>query len=281
MSSRLAVTCSRVRVEEKLLFQELDRRGVSYERLDDGDLILDIGAEEPSFDLVFDRSLSYGRSLTTLQVLESRGIKCLNRFEVVATCGDKVRTSAALAREGIAQPRTVVAFTPEAALAAMEDMGFPVVLKPVVGSWGRLIAKLNDRDAAEAVLEDRKILGSWQHQIFYIQEFVEKPGRDIRAFVVGDEVICAIYRRSDHWITNTARGAEASNCPLDEAARDLTLRAAQAVGGGILAVDLVETLDGGLLVLEVNHTMEFRNSIETTGVDIPARIVDHVLKVAS
>ena len=196
MSPRLAVTCSRVRIEEKLLFQELERRGVNFERLDDGDLILDIGAEGPSFDLVFDRSLSYGRSLATLQVLESRGIKCLNRFEVVATCGDKVRTSAALAREGIPQPKTVVAFTPEAALAAMEDMGFPVVLKPVVGSWGRLIARLNDRDAAEAVLEDRKILGSWQHQTFYIQEFVQKPGRDIRAFVVGDEVICAIYRRS-------------------------------------------------------------------------------------
>lgn len=142
-----------------------------------------------------------------------------------------------------------------------------------------MVSKINDRDAAEAVLEHRSVLGNYQHTIFYIQEYIDKPGRDIRSFVIGDECIGAIYRSSDHWITNTARGGHASNCPLTPELIDLSLRAAQAIGGGVVAIDLLETKDGRLLVNEVNYTMEFRNSIETTGVDIPARIIDYVLAV--
>jgi [lysine-biosynthesis-protein LysW]--L-2-aminoadipate ligase len=100
----------------------------------------------------------------------------------------------------------LIAFTPESALEAIETLGYPVVLKPAVGSWGRLLAKISDRDAAEALLEHKETLGSYQHAIFYVQEYVDKPSRDIRSFVVGDETICAIYRESSHWITNTARG---------------------------------------------------------------------------
>jgi [lysine-biosynthesis-protein LysW]--L-2-aminoadipate ligase len=152
------------------------------------------------------------------------------------------------------------------------------VMKPAVGSWGRLLARVNDRDAAEALLEHKVTLGSFHHGAFYIQEFVRKPGRDIRTFVVGDETICAIYRGSPHWITNTARGAVASNCPVTDELHELSQAAAKAVGGGVVAIDLFES-DRGLLVNEVNYTMEFRNSIDTTGVDIPARIVDYVIDV--
>jgi [lysine-biosynthesis-protein LysW]--L-2-aminoadipate ligase len=274
---RLAVLCSRIRVEEKLLLTELERRGVAFEKVDDSELVLRLDQRNFPYDLVFERSISYGRTLYTLQTLESWGVRCINRAGVVATCGDKAVTSLALEREGVPSPRTAVAFTPEAALRAIEELGYPAVIKPVVGSWGRMVAKVNDRDAAEAVLEDRAVLGSWQQQIFYIQELIKKPGRDIRAFVIGDEPICAIYRSSEHWITNTARGGKASNCPIEGPVGDLALRAAQAVGGGILAVDLVEDEQGRLLVIEVNHTMEFRNSIDTTGVNIPGKMIDYVL----
>ena len=274
---RLGIICSRIRVEEKLLFAAFERRGVAFERIDDGEVIWDLDDRSRPFDVVLERSVSFGRSLYTLKLLEDRGVRCVNRYDVVATCGDKLLTSAALARAGVPQPRALTAFTPEAALRAIETLGYPVVLKPVVGSWGRLVSRVNDRDAAEALLEHLEVLGSWQQHIFYIQEHIQKPGRDIRAFVVGDEPICAIYRTSEHWITNTARGGNASNCPIDGPAGDLALRAARAVGGGVVAVDLLETTDGRLLVNEVNHTMEFRNSIDTTGVDIPGRIVDYVL----
>jgi len=153
-----------------------------------------------------------------------------------------------------------------------------VVLKPAVGSWGRLLAKVNDRDAAEALLEHKVTLGSFHHGAFYVQEYVEKGGRDIRSFVVGDETICAIYRASKHWITNTARGGAASNCPVTPEIDEISRAAARAVGGGVVAIDLFES-DRGILVNEVNYTMEFRNSIDATGVNIPARIVDYVIQV--
>jgi [lysine-biosynthesis-protein LysW]--L-2-aminoadipate ligase len=144
---------------------------------------------------------------------------------------------------------------------------------------GRLLSKVNDRDAAEALLEHKETLGSYHHSVFYIQEYVAKPMRDIRSFVVGDSTICAIYRNSQHWITNTARGATSANCPVTDELHEISYRAAQAVGGGVVAIDVVEDPARGLLVLEVNYTMEFRNSIAPTGVAIPAKIVDHVLRV--
>ncbi len=162
-----------------------------------------------------------------------------------------------LARAGVPQPHNVTAFTPEAALEAIEAFGYPVVLKPVVGSWGRLLAKINDRDAAEAVLEHKATLGSVQHSVFYIQEYIEKPGRDIRAIVIGDRVLTAMYRKSEHWITNTARGGEGELCPITPGIEELCLKATKAVGGGVLAVDLVEHPEKGLVVNEINHTMEF------------------------
>jgi [lysine-biosynthesis-protein LysW]--L-2-aminoadipate ligase len=160
-------------------------------------------------------------------------------------------------------------------------MGYPAILKPAVGSWGRLLSKVNDREAAETILEHKQVLGSYQHHTYYVQEYVDKPARDIRSFVVGDETIGAIYRYSDHWITNTARGGRAANCPVTPAIHELSLAAARAVGGGVVAVDLLETQDGQMLVNEINHTTEFRNSIDTTGVDIPGRIVDYVLEAAA
>jgi len=230
--------------------------------------------------VVLERSLSAARGLYALRILEAAGVPTVNRYATAATCWDKLLTTAALAEAGLPQPSTRIAFTPESALRAIEEQGYPVVMKPIIGSWGRLLARINDRDAAEAILEHKDVLGSYLHSIFYIQEYIAKPGRDIRAFVVGDETICAIYRASSHWITNTARGGQASNCPVTPELDALCRRAAQAVGGGVLAIDVLEDPDRGLLVNEVNHTMEFRNSIATTGVDIPARVAEYVLRVA-
>ncbi len=281
MTVRVAVLVSRIRVEEKLLLTALESAGAAVQMVDDGELVLSLadGQRSLAADVVLERSVSTARGLYALRILEAQGYPTVNRYHTASTCADKLLTTAALAEAGLPQPRIRVAFTPESALAAIEEFGYPVVLKPVVGSWGRLLARINDRDAAEAVLEHKDVLGSYQHSIYYIQEYIAKPGRDIRAFVVGDETICAIYRASPHWITNTARGGQASNCPVTPEIDDLCRRSARAVGGGVLAIDILEDPVRGLLVNEVNHTMEFRNSIHTTGVDIPARVVDYVLRV--
>ena len=266
---------SLIRKEEKLLIEEFRTRGVNLVMIDDRKLISDLESA-PSVDILLERSINHSRSMYGLRLLEASGVHCINSAEVAKICGDKILTSVALKEAGVSQPPVRVAFTEESALAAIEELGYPVVLKPAVGSWGRLLSKVNDRESAEAILEHKALLGSYHHSIFYIQKFVEKKGRDIRSFVVGDECIAAIYRSSDHWITNTARGASAAGCEVTTKIADISLAAANAVGGGVLAVDLFEN-DGDFSVNEVNYTMEFRNSIETTGVNIPARVVDFTL----
>jgi [lysine-biosynthesis-protein LysW]--L-2-aminoadipate ligase len=269
---------SRVRVEEKLLLAELDKRGVTIQRIDDREIMLDLEKPNLQCDVVLERAVNHLRALYALRIYNDWGIPTVNTYDVANTCGDKLLTTAALMRHQVPSPRTIIAFTPESALEAIEELGYPVVLKPAVGSWGRLLAKVNDRDAAEALLEHKVTLGSFHHGAFYIQEYVKKPGRDIRSFVVGGETICAIYRASQHWITNTARGGAATNCAVTAEIDAASRAAAEAVGGGVVAVDLFES-ERGILVNEVNYTMEFRNSIDTTGVNIPAKIVDYVIEV--
>jgi len=279
---KIGILMSRVRVEEKMLLSTLDQLGVHYDRIDDGAAQLDLNDPAPwtQYDAILERSVSFARGLYTTQILNAWGVPTVNMAHVAATCGDKLVTSAALSRAGIAQPRLKVAFTPESALEAIEEFGYPVVLKPIVGSWGRLLSKINDRDAAEAILEHKDTLGSYQHSVFYIQEYIEKPGRDIRAMVVGDQTVCAIYRSSSHWITNTARGGQGEMCPVTPELNEICVAAAKAVGGGVLAVDILEDPNRGFLVNEVNHTMEFHTLAPTTGVNVAGLIVDFTLKVA-
>ncbi|MFQ5614353.1 MAG: lysine biosynthesis protein LysX [Anaerolineae bacterium] len=277
----IAILLSRVRVEEKLLIKAFEARRVPVELVDDRQVIFDLhGDGWKQYDVVVERCVNHSRALYALRILNDWRIPTVNSYEVALVCGNKLETNSALIRDGVPTPRCKVAFTPTSALQAIEEMGYPVVLKPAVGSWGRLLSKINDREAAEAILEHKEILGSYHHSIFYIQEYIDKPARDIRAFVVGDETVAAIYRYSKHWITNTARGGRAENCPVTPAINELSVASARAVGGGVVAVDLLEDQDGRLLVNEVNYTMEFRNSIDTTGVNIPERVVDYVLKVA-
>ena len=267
-----------IRPEEKLLLAAFKRRGVDVHLLDDRSL--ELNPSEPDLgdvDGVLARSVSSSRNLYARWYLESLGIRCFNRASVASLCQDKMRTSLALDRASVPQPDYRAAFTEESALAAIESMGYPVVLKPVVGSWGRLIAKASDRDSAESLLEHKAALPNYQHHIYYIQRYVDKGGFDIRSFVIGDRCVAAIRRTSKAWRTNTARGATTENQPVNEALAAASLAAAKAVGGGMLAVDLFE-VDGEYLVNEVNDTMEFRNSVAPTGVDIPQEMVDYVIE---
>ncbi|MBI2547747.1 lysine biosynthesis protein LysX [Candidatus Woesearchaeota archaeon] len=271
---------SLIRPEEKMLIEEFQRRkNVELVMMDDREFEFTLGKTTFPVDIVIERCINHSRALHALRLLESAGIRCVNSYKAATICGDKLLTSTVLAEQGVPQPEVRIAFTEPSALHAMETMGYPVVLKPAVGSWGRLLAKINDRDAAEAILEHKTVLGSYHHSIFYIQKYVaKKQGRDIRSFVIGDQCIAAIYRTSPHWKTNTALGGKASKCVITKELADISVRAARAVHGDIVAIDVFETNDG-LVINEVNYTMEFRNSIQTTGVNIPKLIVDQVMKI--
>ena len=276
---RVGLLHSILRKEEKLLLDEFRTRpGVEVKTVDDRELVFNLHKNIYDFDVVIERCVNHSRAIHAIRVFEDFGIPTINTYQVAEICGSKFLTTQAIIKAGIRTPRCYLAFTAESALSAMSELGYPCVIKPTVGSWGRLISKINDRDAAEAVLEHKEILGSYHHSIFYIQEYMEKHGRDIRSFVVGDHCICAIYRSAEHWITNTARGGKASNCPVTDELHNISVRADKAVGGGVVAIDVFETPEG-LSINEVNYTMEFRNSIDTTGVNIPAKVVDYVLEV--
>ncbi len=287
---RVGIIISHVRPEEKLLISAFQARGVEPDVISDREVDLEItagpdqlapsGVPWSSYDVIVERSVSTSRGLYMLAILGSWGLNAINRYETASTCADKFLTTIALTKAGIPQPTARTTFDPDTALQSIAKIGYPAVLKPVTGSWGRLLARVNDVEAAEAVIEHRQTLGDYQHHIYYVQQYVNKPGRDIRAFVVGDRAICAIYRDSAHWITNTARGGKASNCPVTPELGDLCVRAAQAVGGGIVAIDVFEDPERGFSVNEINHTMEFRNSSAPTGVDIAAEVVNYALSSA-
>jgi [lysine-biosynthesis-protein LysW]--L-2-aminoadipate ligase len=276
---RIGLLHAVVRKDEKMLIDAFRQRkdDVELVLLDDRKLTFSPGEQWWSLDGVLLRSVSHSRNLAAARLFASAGLPTYNTTQVIETCGDKLQTSLAMLRSGVPQPRFRVAFTEESALEALDDVGYPAVLKPCVGSWGRLIAKVNDRDAAEAVLEHKAVLGHAGHHTYYIQQFIDKGERDVRAFVVGSRCVAAIYRTSKHWKTNTALGAVASNCPVTPDLERIAVAAARAVGGGIVAVDLFETAGGGWLVNEVNDTMEFKNSVATTGIDIPGLIADYVI----
>jgi len=277
--TRIGFLLTRLRPEEKLLLEEFARRPkVEIVRILDGETFFDISKPSSDIDVLFERSISYSRGLYISRIFEAQGVPVINPSVIAERCGDKYITSQILVNHHIPTPRVLMAFDEASAMAAVESLGYPCVLKPVIGSWGRLLAKVDDPYAAEAFIEHKATIGV-NHQVFYIQEYINKPGRDIRAFVIGEEPICAIYRSSDNWITNTARGGVATNCPVTDEIADLCRRAAHAMGGGLLALDLFET-ENGLSINEINHTMEFRNSIATTGVNIPEKMVDYVLAQA-
>ncbi|KTG29247.1 lysine biosynthesis protein LysX [Haloferax profundi] len=267
---------SRIRRDEKLLLNELRERGHEVTKIDVRKEQFDLSEPPAAFDgldIVVDRCLATSRSLYITRFLQSYGIPVVNSHETADVCADKAKNSLALADAGVPTPNTKVAFTVESAMDIVEEFGYPCVLKPVVGSWGRLMAKIDSEAAAEAILEHKATLGNYEHKVFYIQEFVEKPGRDIRVLAVDGEPIAAMTRSSDHWLTNAAKGADAEAFELDARAKELVKQASDAVGGGLLGVDLMETGED-YTVHEVNHTVEFKALNDAVDVDVPAKVVD-------
>ncbi|MFB6177316.1 MAG: RimK family alpha-L-glutamate ligase [Halobaculum sp.] len=296
MSVQVGLLYSRIRTDEKLLLSELRDRGHEVEKIDVRKTAFGVGAAggesatEQSgtlgdgeatdaksilqdCDLVLDRCLATSRSLYATRFAESHGVPVVNSPETARVCADKVETSLALSEAGVPTPETAVAFDTDTALEVVESFGYPCVLKPVVGSWGRLMAKLDTRSAAEAVLEHKATLGHYEHKVFYVQQFVDKPGRDLRILTLDGEPVAGMARSGDHWLTNAKRGAETDTFEIDAEAEALARAAADAVGGGLLGVDLMETGDS-YTVHEVNHTVEFTALNDTVETDVAAAVVD-------
>lgn len=279
---RVLMLHSTIRGDEKLLIKAADKLDVSLEPMDIRSQILKPNQDFSNFDIVLNRCISNSIGMQAVTFFESLKIPVINSLEVAQICENKFLTSLRLQNHKVATIPFAVAFTEEQAIEAVNQLGgYPVVIKPVTGSWGRLLSKINDQDALEAVLEQKFVLGGPIHKLIYIQKYVEKKAnRDIRVTMIGNKVICAIFRQTDHWITNTARGAKAKLCKVDNDLRRICESASKAVGGGVLGIDVME-IDNGYTINEVNHTTEFKNVQRVTGVNVAEAIINYCVEVAS
>jgi len=280
---KVGLLYDQLRPDERLIIEAAKREGIDLALYDTDQLAWDVTRHDDGIELAdafLQRCMSFFRSVHITAALEARGKPVVNSYKASTTCGDKLIASIALARAKIPTPRTFLTFSQPGSLRALEQLGYPAVLKPVVGSWGRLVAQLKDPESASAILEPREYMHPIQ-QVYYLQEKINRPERDIRCYVIGERAVAAIYRNAPagEWRTNTARGGVAENLPLTPELEEISVRAAEAVGGGAFGVDLMETTEG-LVVHEVNHTTEFKNTVRVTGVDIPKLLLEYAISRA-
>ena len=277
MTDKITVLYDTIRLEEKLLIKAAERHDINIEMVDCKQLFVDLNKNTQEFETVLQRCVSYYRNIHSTATLEGLGARVVNCLNTGLLAGNKLFTHMLLQKAGIPTPEATIAFSKEAAIESLEKNGYPKIIKPTVGSWGRMVSKLNDRDSAEGVIESRESMHP-TYQMYFLEEFVQRPPRDIRAIVIGDTVAGAIYRVSNdtNWKTNTHLGGSAEACEVSNELEDICIKAKNTVQGEIVGVDLMESNDKGLVVHEINNTTEFRNVVKVTGVDIPTQMLDYL-----
>ena len=278
MSPDVTILYDSIRWEEKALLEAAKKKNINIQMVDCKKLAIDLEKKPTDYGTVIQRCVSYYRNLHSTAALEGLGVKVINCLNTGVYAGNKLFTHMLLKKFKVPTPDATVAFSKDAALDSLDLQGYPRVIKPTVGSWGRLISKLNDRDAAEGIIEGRENMYPI-YQVHYLEEFVQRPPRDIRAIMVGDKIVAAIYRSSKHWKTNMALGGVAEPCKVTQEMEEMCIKAKHAVQGDIVGVDLMESDEKGLVVHEVNNTTEYKNTVRVCKVDIPSLMLDYALGI--
>jgi [lysine-biosynthesis-protein LysW]--L-2-aminoadipate ligase len=268
-----------LRWEEKSFIEAAKKLGIEIKPVHVPSICGKVGRTDADMeDIALQRCTSFYNALESAIFMESLGADVINRSDTIMICQDKLWTTSLLARRGIPVPDTYVAFSHDSAHKAADELGYPFVIKPIHGSWGRMLALIDDEEDLRTVIEHRMYIPNPIQSIYYAQEFVRKPGRDIRVIVVGDEVPVAIYRYSDHWITNTARGGKAAPANVDPELEEIALRTSEAVKGQFLGIDILEHPEKGYIVDEVNAVTEFKNTVAVTGYDLAKKVLEFAVE---
>ena len=279
---KICIVFDRLRTEEKLLQKKAEELGYETSMIDAKITSFDTDSKPENFefgDVVLERCVSYYRGLHFTACLEFLDIPVINKFDVANTCGNKMITSMLLKKNNIPTPKTYFSFSAETALENFENIGYPLVIKPIIGSWGRSVMPIKDKDTAEAVIENRQVTDGPQDRIYYLQEMIDRPPRDIRVITVGDQAVSAMYRKSSGGFkTNIALGADPELCQITKEMEDLCEKTSKAVGGGILGIDLMEDKEKGLVVHEVNNTVEFKGLVKVSEKNIPKEMIDYAVR---
>jgi RimK family alpha-L-glutamate ligase len=238
--------------------------------LDDCDAVIVRGIPRGSLEQVIFR-------IDALHALEARGVTCMNGPRALERTVDKFLASALLARAGVSTPRTVACERSDDALEAFEELGGDVIVKPLFGSMGAGMTRVDDADVAYRVFHALEL----ERAVYYLQEALPHDGRDLRALVVGGRVLAAIERVGSGWRANLARGARAQATQLGPDQERLCLEAAEVLGVEYAGVDVLRAADGRDYVLELNGIPGWRGLQETTGADVSAAIVAHLEALVS
>jgi len=279
--SKVCIVFDRLRTEEKMLQKEATNLGHDAVMIDAKITQVNTDSKKEDYDfgdIVLERCVSYFRGLHFTASLEFMDVPVLNKFDVANICGNKMFMTLVLKKNNIPTPKTYFSFSSESAAENLEKVGYPLVIKPVIGSWGRGVMPIKDKDTMEAVFEIRDITDSPHDRIYYLQELIKRPPRDIRVITVGDEPIAAMYRKSSGGFkTNIALGAEPEICEITKEMEDMATKASKAMGGGILGIDMMEDEQRGLVVHEVNNTVEFKGLARVAKRNIPKEMIEFAL----
>lgn len=277
---------NRITWEVKQLITEFEKNQIKYELLNNQKVYYRLSKEKDlksNFDLILERSLSYLRGLYSCAILETKGYKVINNFECLTTSGNKLLTTLKLIEKKIPTPETCIAFKDRSAINAIEgNTGYPAIIKPIIGSWGRLIAKLEDYNSATANLECREIMGNIYQKIYYLQEYIPNPNSknptDIRVFVIGNKCVAAMARFSPEkdFRSNIAVGGTAEPIELSPELEKLSIQSSKAINGEIVGVDLM-IKKGNLNVIEINGTPQFKGIASATKINIASEIVEYIM----
>jgi [lysine-biosynthesis-protein LysW]---L-2-aminoadipate ligase len=283
---RICIIYDKLRFEEKKLYKDIQQKGFDAILVDGKSLIFDTESSKSDSrfgDIVLQRVISYNRGLHLTYCLEQIGLPVVNSFNVSEICGNKLITSLILKKNNVPTPKTTFAFSTESARECMKKLGYPLVVKPIIGSWGRGVYQIKDQSMAEMMLDSRQENDNLFSRIYYLQELIDRPSRDIRCIVIGDQVVASVFRYSseNEWRTNVAVGGRTEVASLTSELREIVLKASNAVGGGILGVDLMEDKERGYLVHEVNNTVEFRGASAVCKSDIAGAMTDYLVKMSS
>ena len=279
--SKICIVFDRIRTEEKMLEKEASDLGHNAVMLDAKTTQVNTDSKRNDFDfgdVVLERCVSYFRGLHFTASLEFMDVPVLNKFQVANQCGNKMFMTLLLKKHNVPTPKTYFSFSSESASENIERVGYPLVIKPIIGSWGRGVMQLKDKDTADALFEIRDITDSPHDRIFYLQELIKRPPRDIRVITIGDEPIAAMYRKSSGGFkTNIALGADPELCEITKEIEDISTKASKAMGGGILGIDIMEDEKRGLVVHEVNNTVEFKGLSRVSRRNIPKEMISFAL----
>jgi [lysine-biosynthesis-protein LysW]--L-2-aminoadipate ligase len=283
---RICIIYDKLRFEEKKIYNDIQQKGFDATLIDGKSLIFDTESSKSDSrfgDIILQRVISYNRGLHLTYCLEQIGLPVVNSFSVSEICGNKLITSLILKKNNVPTPKTTFAFSTESARECMKKIGFPLVVKPIIGSWGRGVYQIKDQSMADMMLDSRQENDNSFSRIYYFQELINRPSRDIRCIVIGDQIVASVFRYSseNEWRTNVAVGGRTEMAPLTSELKELVLKASNAVGGGILGVDLMEDKERGYLVHEVNNTVEFRGASAVCKSDIAGAMTDYLVKMSS